>query len=66
MNLFYLIMKKKHYSKPDITKISLDYTISILMMSQAPGNNDPVKRTFDNKKSTSNPFASPFADRPFN
>jgi hypothetical protein len=58
-------MKKKHYTKPDITEIALDYMTSILMMSQAPGNNNPVKRTTDNNKSTSDPFGSPFADRPF-
>jgi hypothetical protein len=58
-------MNKKHYIKPDIVKISIDYTTTMLMMSEAPTFNDPDKRPVGNNKS-SDPFASPFGDKPFN
>jgi hypothetical protein len=62
---YYDAMNKKHYIKPDIKKISIDYITTLLMLSEAPLNNDPAKRAgVDNNKS-SDPFASPFGDKPF-
>jgi hypothetical protein len=60
-------MNKKHYLKPEIAKISLDYTVTILLMSDPPPG-DHVKRPppEGKGKSTSDPFASPFGDKPFN
>lgn len=61
-----IYMKKKQYIKPEIEMITLDYSISLQMQS-APVNNDPGKRTgTDNKSPSSDPFASPFNDKPFN
>jgi hypothetical protein len=57
-------MKKKQYTKPEIKKSDLDYTISLQMQSQ-PDN--PIRS--DGSKSSpaqSDPFASPFSDKPFN
>jgi hypothetical protein len=60
-------MIKKHYLKPELTKISLDYTVTILFLSDPP-TPEPVKRPPPeaNGKSASDPFASPFGDKPFN
>jgi hypothetical protein len=59
-------MKKKQYIKPEIKKIAIDYTISMQMLSP-PNFNDPGKRTgSDSKNPNSDPFASPFNDKPFN
>jgi hypothetical protein len=57
-------MKKKQYTKPEIKKSDLDYTISLQMQSQ-PDN--PIRS--DGSKSSpdqSDPFTSPFNDKPFN
>ena len=54
-------MEKKGYIKPIITKISLDYTISLQMQSQ-PGNPGPRG---GGKGGSSDPFQSPFGDKPF-
>jgi hypothetical protein len=59
-------MKKKNYIKPDIERISIDYTTTMLMMSDAPFYNDPNKRTASDNNKSSDPFASPFGDKPFN
>lgn len=56
-------MIKKHYIKPEIKKIELDKTIS-LMMASSPEN--PIRISDINKSSPkSEPFASPFGDKPF-
>lgn len=52
---------KKIYTSPDITKVLLDNTISLQMQS-APGNPDPRA---GGSKGTSEPFESPFGDKPF-
>lgn len=54
-------LKKKVYIKPIITKVSIDYTISLQMASQ-PGNPDPRG---GGKKGSDQPFQSPFGDKPF-
>jgi hypothetical protein len=56
-------MKKKKYTKPIISKILLDYTVSLNMLSQ-PGN--PPPRGGGSKGGNSNdPFKSPFGGKPF-
>jgi len=55
------MMIRKTYTKPDIIKVSLDNTISLQMQS-APGNPPPRS---GGSKGTSEPFQSPFGDKPF-
>jgi hypothetical protein len=60
-------MKKKSYITPDIKKIAIDNIISLQMESTV--NNLPIRT--DGSKSPSqsppsDPFASPFSDKPFN
>jgi hypothetical protein len=59
-----LTEKKKIYIKPDIKRISLDYTVSLRMLTNP---SDPPPRS--GGKGTSprkdDPFASPFGDKPF-
>jgi len=54
-------INKKGYIKPEVTKISLDNTITLLMASQ-PIN--PPPRT-DGKKGSDPAFSSPFGGKPF-
>lgn len=56
-------MKKarKKYNKPEIQKIDLDFSISLVMMTVAPGNPKP-RGIGDSKK---DPFESPFSEKPF-
>lgn len=53
---------KKVYKKPQIVKIDLDFTISLLMES-APTNPPPRGGSSGSKESQ--PFQSPFGDKPF-
>lgn len=55
-------MEKKKYIKPEVTKIDLDYSISLQMQSQ-PG--DPPPRTMSSPDQQQDPFASPFGDGTF-
>ena len=55
-------MTKKQYIKPEISKIVLDYTISLVMMTAPPV--DPPPRG-GSKKGDDSPFQSPFGDKPF-
>ena len=57
-------MKKKSYIRPRIEKITLDYSISLQMQSEQPTN--PELRGGGNDTPSSDPFASPFDDKPFN
>lgn len=54
--------EKRKYVKPVITKIELDYSISLVMMTTAPPN-PPPRGLGDSKR---DPFESPFSDKPFN
>ena len=56
-------MKKKQYIKPDITRIVLDYSISLVMMTTGPI--DPPPRGGGKGPGNSDPFKSPFGDKPF-
>jgi hypothetical protein len=59
-------MKKKIYIKPEIEKIVLDNTISLQMQSQEPPVVPTQPRPDVAKSPNSDPFASPFGDKPFN
>ena len=52
---------KRVYKKPEILKIDLDFSIS-LMMESAPTNPPPRG---GGSKSNDTPFQSPFGDKPF-
>jgi hypothetical protein len=54
--------RKKEYKAPVITKVVLDNSISLVMMTAMPPPPDP--RTQGSKGDS--PFASPFSDKPFN
>jgi hypothetical protein len=56
------MIPKKQYIKPEINRIELDNSISLVMMS-API--DPPPPPFGSDKKNSKPFASPFGDKPF-
>ena len=56
------ILFKKTYLKPEITRINLDNSISLAMMS---GPIDPPPPPMGSDKKGSEPFASPFGDKPF-
>lgn len=56
-------MKKRIYTKPKVSKVNLDYTISLLMQSTPPA--PPPHRSPVGSKGTDEPFASPFDYKPF-
>ena len=53
---------KKQYIQPEIMRISLDNSISLVMMTATPPN--PPPRDSGGSKG-SDPFQSPFGDKPF-
>jgi len=53
---------RKKYIKPSIKKIELDNSISLVMMT-IPDNPDPRSGSRNDPKS--DPFESPFGDKPF-
>lgn len=55
------ISSKKAYNKPEVSKVILDNSISLVMMTTTPI--DPPPRADGSKGSE--PFASPFGDKPF-
>ena len=54
---------KKQYIKPEINRISLDNSISLVMMTDTPPN--PPNPRGDPSKGGGSPFQSPFGDKPF-
>ena len=55
---------KKKYIKPEIVRIHVDNSISLVMMTTTPPN--PPPRGGGTKGNNSNePFKSPFGDKPF-
>jgi len=54
----------KQYIKPKITRIALDNTISLVMMTDIPPN-PPPRRPGGKKGLDEPPFRSPFGDKPF-
>jgi hypothetical protein len=57
------ILSKKPYSKPGVSRIDLDYSITLIMMTDIPPNPDP--RGGGTKKGNDTQFPSPFGDKPF-
>jgi hypothetical protein len=53
---------KKEYIKPEIIRIVLDNSISLVMMTTMPPNPPPRG---GGSKGTDEPFQSPFGDKPF-
>jgi hypothetical protein len=53
---------KKQYQKPEIHRIELDSSISLVMMTTMPPNPHPRG---GGSKGTDSPFQSPFGDKPF-
>lgn len=53
--------EKRRYVRPSVTRIELDYSISLVMMTTAPP--DPPPRGLGDSKR--DPFESPFSDKPF-
>ena len=58
------MIKKKLYNKPEITRIALDISICLMQTSPGPPPNPTDPRTAGKKGSE--PFQSPFGDKPFN
>ena len=56
------MIPKKRYIKPEINRIELDNSISLVMMS-APIDQPPPP--FGSNKKNSEPFESQFGDKPF-
>ncbi|MCU0473997.1 MAG: aminotransferase [Bacteroidales bacterium] len=57
----HIILYKKSYSKPKVTRVILDTSISLVMMTASPPN--PPPRGGGSKGEE--PFQSPFGDKPF-
>ena len=56
------MIPKKRYIKPEISRIELDNSISLVMMTTPP--HDPPPRG-GTKNGNDTPFQSPFGDKPF-
>jgi hypothetical protein len=57
------ILTRKQYYKHVVTRVILDNTISLIMMSTTPGN--PPGPRGGGSKGADEPFKSPFGDKPF-
>lgn len=55
---------RKQYIAPRVTRVEIDNTISLVMMTVMPPNPPPRPRDGGNKDKS--PFSSPFQDKPFN
>jgi len=55
--------KRKIYSKPEIRRIRLDASITLMM--QSPPVNPGMMPMAGGNKGTDTPFASPFDNKPF-
>ena len=56
------MIHKKQYIKPEVTRVALDNSISLVMMTNTPPNPPPRG---GGKKGGDDPFQSPFGDKPF-
>jgi hypothetical protein len=56
-----IMVIKKNYTKPEVFRINLDNSISLIMMSVP----NPPPRTGGSKGADEEPFKSPFGDKPF-
>ncbi len=63
------ILSGKSYTKPEVTKIVLDNSISLVMMTPTPPNPPPRGRPKKGEdypfKGNDSPFDSPFEGKPF-
>jgi len=61
------IIIKETYSKPEVTRIILDNSISLVMMTSFPPDPPirPGKPPKGGSKGIDSPFESPFGDKPF-
>jgi hypothetical protein len=57
------MVKKKSYFKPEVTKIELDS--SFTLMQGSPPVNPMMMPMAGGSKGTDSPFSSPFDDKPF-
>ena len=57
------MISRKQYIKPEIKRVILDNSISLVMMTTTPPN--PPPRGGSKGKNESTPFQSPFGDKPF-
>lgn len=56
--------KKRKYVRPEVIRIELDNSISLVMMTTAPPH--PPGRGRTGNSQPDSPFSSPFSDKPFN
>jgi hypothetical protein len=56
------IVNKRPYITPEITRVILDNSISLVMMTTTPPNPPPRG---GGSKGADEPFGSPFGDKPF-
>ncbi len=63
------ILSGKSYTKPEVTRIVLDNSISLVMMTATPPNPGPRRGGTKGEdypfKGNDSPFDSPFEDKPF-
>lgn len=57
-----IVQNKKSYIRPEVSRVVLDFRISLVMMTDAPPNPDPIGGS---KKGNETPFQSPFGNKPF-
>jgi len=57
------MIPKKQYIKPEISRVVLDFSISLVMMTDIPPN--PTDPRSGGKKGNDTPFKSQFGDKPF-
>ncbi|HVN58502.1 MAG TPA: hypothetical protein VMT63_09415 [Bacteroidales bacterium] len=55
------MISKKPYSKPEVIRLALDNSISLVMMTPSP----PPPRGVNRGNNNNTPFQSPFGDKPF-
>ena len=55
--------KRKPYSKPEITRIEIDHSISLMFMS--PPINPMMMPMAGGEKGVDTPFTNPFDNKPF-
>ncbi len=57
------MVKRKPYCKPEITKIEIDPSFTLMALS--PPINPMMMPTGGGRKGSDSPFTSPFDDKPF-
>lgn len=58
-----MMISKRLYIKPEVTRIALDNSIALMQVSDPDPQSSGKKGS--NQKGTSDPFQSPFGDKPF-